>query len=398
MNPFWLENLPPSWDIVPGRHLLRVSKDVPGAGKADEYQRLSLTMAGVLPRSREASDGLQPESFDSYQLLRPGQLVFKLLDLENVATSRVGLSLDEGLVSPAYIVATPSPRLDSRFAYYYFYSLYLGRVFNAIAGDGVRSGLGAKDLKEIPIPSPPLSVQGAIVNFLRRETAQTDMLIAKSEKLIELLAERKRAILPAELDHLAGDSIKLRYLYGPSKRANCPHETVLSVYREHGVVIKTSRSDNFNVTPENLERYLLVRPGDVVVNRMKAWQGSLGVSTTRGIVSGDYEVLRPRGAALTAAFANYSLRSPTLVAEYAARSTGIRPSQWRLYWDQMGDIPVTVPSVETQQEVASRIYERLGSIDRGMETARRAIALARERRAALIAAAVTGQIDVGAAA
>src|SRR5699024_4387011 len=149
--PAWFGAVPPgnAQQILPIGYLFDKYRQIPGAGKADSYQRLSLTINGVLPRSREATDGLQPESFDSYQLLKPGHLVFKLIDLQNVSTSRVGLSEDEGLVSPAYIVVQPSKEVLPRYAYWYFMDLYFRHVYNILREDGIRASLRWETLNEL---------------------------------------------------------------------------------------------------------------------------------------------------------------------------------------------------------------------------------------------------------
>lgn len=234
-----------------------------------------------------------------------------------------------------------------------------------------------------------------MADYLDRETARIDELVTEQRRLVDLLHERRRAVSDEVTSAVIGERIKLKHLFNPSSVANCTSEEVLSVYRDYGVIPKASRVDNFNRTPENLERYLLVRPGDLVVNKMKAWQGSLGISEYRGIVSGDYEVARPVSEGLLPRFAHYFLRSPRMIAEYAERSTGIRPSQWRLYWEQMGQIEMPVPEIETQQEQVDRLEEQLARIDLLKLEAERLIELARERRSALITAVVTGQIDVG---
>ncbi|QFX83015.1 restriction endonuclease subunit S [Streptomyces sp. SYP-A7193] len=184
--------------------------------------------------------------------------------------------------------------------------------------------------------------------------------------------------------------IRLKYLYSPSGEANRPNEEVLSVYRDHGVIPKSSRSDNFNKTPENVERYLLVRPDDLVVNRMKAWQGSLGVSNYRGIVSGDYEVLRPVSESVSGRYMHYALRSRHMVGEYRVRSTGIRPSQWRLYWDQMGDIRIPLPSLEEQERIAAYLDRETAQIDTLITEQQRLVKMLRERRISVVRSAISG--------
>ncbi|MFI8367616.1 restriction endonuclease subunit S [Streptomyces sp. NPDC085466] len=191
----------------------------------------------------------------------------------------------------------------------------------------------------------------------------------------------------------APQSIRLKYLYSPSGDANHPNEQVLSVYRDHGVIPKSSRSDNFNKTPENVERYLLVHPGDLVVNRMKAWQGSLGVSDHRGIVSGDYEVLRPTTDSVSGKYMHYALRSRHMIGEYRVRSTGIRPSQWRLYWDQMGDIRISLPSLAEQERIADYLDHETAQIDTLVTEQQRLVEMLQDRRSALVERTVTKGID-----
>jgi len=162
-----------------------------------------------------------------------------------------------------------------------------------------------------------------------------------------------------------------------------PELEVLSVYRDHGVVPKASRSDNFNRTPDGAESYQAVRAGDLVVNRMKAWQGSLGVSDFEGLVSPDYEVLAPTTNDLDPRFAHVLLRSTPMIDEYGMRSTGIRPSQWRLYWEQMRTISIPVPPLEEQRAIADYLDRETARIDRLIEEQQRLVEILRERRFAL---------------
>lgn len=114
----WIGEIPKDWEIVQTKRFFRNIKRVVGSD-VDNYERLALTMNGVIKRSKEDSEGLQPEKFEVYQILRKNELVFKLIDLENVKTSRVGLSSYTGLVSPAYIVLTNELE-DNRYYYYWF--------------------------------------------------------------------------------------------------------------------------------------------------------------------------------------------------------------------------------------------------------------------------------------
>jgi len=320
---------------------------------------------------------------------QPGTLLLAMY----ASVGEVAFLKIEATWNQALLGITPNPRLvDPRFLAY-----LLSDMRDDLLRDvrsNTQSNLNARQVGDLWFQRPPLPEQRSIADYLDRETAQIYTLIEEQQRLIEMLRERKSAILDEVTSAVAGEQVKLKYLFAPSSEANFPAEEVLSVYRDYGVIKKASRDDNFNRTPVNVERYLLVRPGDVVVNRMKAWQGSLGVSQHRGIVSGDYEVIRPLGDRLIPKFAHLFLRSPQMVGEYAVRSTGIRPSQWRLYWQEMGQIEVPVPPAAHQASVVRRIDKQTAKIDVLIAETERFIELSRERWAALITAAVTGQIDV----
>ncbi len=292
--------------------------------------------------------------------------------------------------------------VDPRLADYRYVHLWLEANYQSIrgmAGGDLRDGLNLEHISSIQIPMPPPQEQAAIATFLDRETAEIDAFIADSEELIELLTERRGAAQEAAMARAEGfERVRLRFLFAQSREDDSAGSEVLSVYRDYGVILKSSRADNFNKTPDDVSRYLVVRPGYLVVNKMKAWQGSLGVSQHKGIVSPDYEVLRPVSNALSSEYAHAYLRSPRMVGEYAVRSVGIRPSQWRLYWEALRDISIPLPDPQTQRDIVEGVRDAADEIDAAIADAREAIALSRERRAALISAAVTGKIDVRGAA
>ena len=172
---------------------------------------------------------------------------------------------------------------------------------------------------------------------------------------------------------------------------------MLSVYREFGVIERASRDDNANRVPDDLSKYQLVEIGDLVINKMKAWQGSLGVSDLRGITSPDYVVFRPVHSE-EPRFLHSMLRMPQLTKVYLSISNGIRINQWRIEPDRFANVEVFLPPLDEQRAIVEHIAHQTAKIDAVRAATERTIALLKERRSALIAAAVTGQLDVGAAA
>ena len=118
-------------------------------------------------------------------------------------------------------------------------------------------------------------------------------------------------------------------LFRRLKRTDFPDEQLLSVYRDFGVVSKDSRDDNFNKASDDLSAYQLVEPGDLVINKMKAWQGSVAVSNLRGIVSPAYFTYFATHTECSR-YLHYLMRSLPYIACYQTMSKGIRINQWDL--------------------------------------------------------------------
>lgn len=206
----WIGKIPHDWEIVQTKRVFRSIKRVVG-NQVGEYERLALTLNGVIKRSKEDNEGLQPEKFEGYQILKENELVFKLIDLENVKTSRVGLSSYTGLVSPAYIVLTNESK-DNRFYYYWFMFMYYNEVFNHLGGDGVRSALNAKDLTAIPVPFINECKQHRIADYLDEKCSKIDAIIEKQQTVIEKLKAYKLSKINELIVEVEGQSIHLGYI------------------------------------------------------------------------------------------------------------------------------------------------------------------------------------------
>lgn len=190
----WIREIPENWNHGRTKNYFANHKIVAG-DKADSYERLALTLNGVIKRSKEDSNGLQPEAFNGYQVLRENELVFKLIDLENVSTSRVGLSPYTGIVSPAYIILEGKKDTNMKYGEYFFLSMWQREVFNHMGDDGVRSSLNASDLLNIPFLFPPLPEQQAISAHLDRQCAHIDNIIEKTKASIEEYKKLRQAVI-----------------------------------------------------------------------------------------------------------------------------------------------------------------------------------------------------------
>jgi type I restriction enzyme S subunit len=175
-------------------------------------------------------------------------------------------------------------------------------------------------------------------------------------------------------------SVPLWSLFRRVKDVGHPDEEMLSVYRDHGVVQKDSRADNFNKTAENRNIYQLVDVGWLIVNRMKAWQGSLGISPYRGIVSGHYICFRPAHNECPK-FLDYLLRSNIYAAELRQLSRGVRPNQIEIDNDWLRVLPVFLPPLGVQRAIADYLDAETARIDALIERKRRMVELLGTRMA-----------------
>lgn len=172
-----------------------------------------------------------------------------------------------------------------------------------------------------------------------------------------------------------------------------PDLPLLSVVREKGVILRSTMRDeeNHNFVPDDLSNYKVVRPGNLVVNKMKAWQGSLGVSSFDGVVSPAYFVYDFRVANLH--FGHALLRSKPYVAFFAQTSDGVRIGQWDLSIDGMKRIPIVLPSSNEQAAIVRYLDHIDQRIQRYIRAKRRLIALLNEQKQATIHHAVTRGLD-----
>ncbi|MDE0089569.1 MAG: restriction endonuclease subunit S, partial [Candidatus Poribacteria bacterium] len=182
----WVGEIPRHWRIVRGKFLLKNQKEINSDLQCNNL--LSLTLNGVLRKDMNSAEGLRPSDYKTYQVFYPDNLVFKLIDLENIQTSRVGIVPEKGVMSPVYIRLESNSDLHERYYFYQYYDLYKKHIYNFL-GKGVRSSLSPSNLLEIPLAFPPPSEQTQIANFLDRKTEQIDELIRIKERRIELLQE-----------------------------------------------------------------------------------------------------------------------------------------------------------------------------------------------------------------
>ena len=172
-----------------------------------------------------------------------------------------------------------------------------------------------------------------------------------------------------------------------------PNETVLSLYRDFGIIPKDSRDDNHNVTSEDTSNYKLVENGDFVINKMKAWQGSMAISDFKGIISPAYYICKIFSPKVVRKYIHYLLRDESYKAEYMRLSTGMRIGQWDLNIDDFLQINTILPLLSEQQSIATYLDQKCGEIDELITMQEEMITKLQSYKQSVITEAVTKGLD-----
>lgn len=408
----WIGMIPDDWKVEKAKFYFTCKKYIPGV-KSVNYERLALTLKGVIKRSKDDTDGLQPKDFQTYQLLKKDELVFKLIDLQNISTSRVGLAKSTGLVSPAYIVLHAKDEIYPQYAEKFYLIMWYKEIFNALGDDGVRSSINASELLNIPILIPPFNVQKIIVEFLEKKCLKIDSLNAEIQSQINALEQYKKSVISetvrkgldfnVELKDSGIEWIgeipkhwevdKIKYHLKRNEPKNPGGVQVLSVYREYGVIPKDSRDDNHNVTSEDTSKYKYIKPGNLVINKMKAWQGSLAVSNYEGIVSPAYFVYKFTSSKLEKFYFHYLIRS-CYNDEFRRISGGIREGQWDLSSIDFENELILLPPIDEQKSIVNYINQKISDIEKLIADKKEQIKILTEYKQSLIFEYVTGKKEV----
>ncbi|WP_328856089.1 hypothetical protein OG579_11850 [Williamsia herbipolensis] len=404
----WLGDIPSEWTTQPLWSMFQRIKDV---GHPQEQMLSVFRDHGVVAKDSRANNNQTAENRDIYQLVHPGWLVANRM---KAWQGSVGISDLRGIVSGHYICFAPNHDAHGPFLNWLFRSPPYAVAY-ALQSRGVRIGQAEIDndlYRAMPVLLPPLVEQRAIAGFLDRETERVDTLIGEQESLIARLDERKKAVIDTVTSRGLDPHVEcvdsgigwlgavprhwsirpLWTMFNRTKDVGHPDEEMLSVFRDLGVVAKNSHK-NTNWTADNRNIYQLVHPGWLVTNRMKAWQGSVGISSRRGIVSGHYICFDPTHRE-DHRYLNFLFRSARYVAAYGLISRGVRIGQAEIDNDDYRLLQVLVPPISEQRRIVEYLGVEIAKIDRLIEESERIIKLSRERRSVLITAAVTGQIDV----
>jgi type I restriction enzyme, S subunit len=388
----WLGEVPDHWEVVPlKRAFAKVKRTTTDdAGIVTAFRDGQVTL-----RSNRRKDGYtEADDYSGYQGIAPGDLAIHSMD---AFAGAIGVSDSQGMCSPVLSVCTAQGENDPRYMAYQL-RLMSARGWIEALSRSVRERTSEFRWAEAgnqKIALPPVQEQRAIAAFLDREVGAIDNLLEKQNHLIETLAVRRKALLREVFSGklgltLTGSEIswKTMRLGLVAKNIEVKSSSVTAVSLEH----IQSHTGTLIGEPELTEAVAGTefREGDVLFGKLRPYLGKAYAAEFAGVAVGDIHVYRT--SHLLPSFLKYWLISPTTLELINSSTYGTKMP--RANWDQIKMLEVKFPPVESQKLIVDYFNSYL---KRELLVSAKAVAASRllsERRAALIAAAVTGKVDV----
>lgn len=350
---------------------------------------------------------------NKHRQLHTGQIA--TVHTGDVGTSIVIPEEYDGCLGFATIQSTPYKGVSSEFlCWFYNSAAFKNQCIECSTGDG-RQNLNLYDFVDLFVAIPKYALQSKIASFLDKKCAEIDSLHTDIEKQIETLEEYKKSIITEAVTkgldpdvemkdsgiewigmipkHWKVDMIKYHFRRNEPRKPINKEIKVLSVYREYGVIPKDSRDDNHNVTSEDTSKYKFVKKGDLVINKMKAWQGSLAVSDYEGIVSPAYFIYEFTDNQYNKKYFHYLIRG-CYKDEFRRISGGIREGQWDLSAFEFAKTLILIPTIEEQNKIVEYIDDVIEKTDEIIADKKQQLETLEQYKKSLIYEYVTGKKEV----
>jgi type I restriction enzyme S subunit len=395
----WLGEVPEHWELKRGKWLFRHRKEI--NDQRTHTNILSLTLRGVVNNDPDDPEGLVPKDYATYQFFAKGDLVFKLIDLENLRTSRVGLVHEDGIMSSAYVRLVPQHSGVQRFFFHQYFDLYQRGIFNQL-GAGVRSTLGPSDLLNVGILVPSADEQSAIVRFLDYVDRRIRRYIRAKKKLIELLNEQKQAIIHRAVTRGLDPDVRLKPS-GVEWLGDVPEHWELRRLKTLSWMRSGESITSLSIEPTGTYP---VYGGNGIRGYAAEFthEGEYALIGRQGALCGNVHLAHGRFWASEHAVVA-SLDTGFDLEWFAAILMVMNLNQYSMAAAQPGiavervlNLWIPVPPADDQRRIAENIKRATEGIVATASSAQRGIDLLREYHTRLIADVVTGKIDVREAA
>ena len=413
----WLGEIPSNWDILPGLSFIYENRDR-NKGMVRKTV-LSLSYGKIRIKGEDELTGLVPESFETYQFVNKGDLIFRPTDLQNdIVSLRSSISEYEGIITNAYLNLRFKQKANAKFFHYFFRAIDNNKIIYGL-GSGLRQNISYLDFRRFIFPIPPLSEQTAIASFLDNKTALIDQAIGIKEKQIELLKERRQILIHKAVTRGINPTVKMKDS-GVEWIGEIPVGWEVKRLKHTSKIFR----GKFTHRPRNDERlyngkFPFFQTGDVA----KAGKFLSDYKQTLNEFGLRVSTLFPKGTIVITIAANIGdisildidacfpdsivgfepmdfikrdfLYNSLLIMKEQFMSSTIKNTQMNLNVDRIGTNSIAVPPIFEQDKIVEHIESLTTKITTTISLKEQEIEKLKEYKGSLINGVVTGKVKVG---
>lgn len=416
-NISWIDDIPTHWNLMKMKYVTRVNTNsLPeNTDKKFAFEYIDIGNVsyeeGVLKTEKFTFETAPSRA---RRKLCSGDVIISTVRTYLKAIAQIDDSLEQCIASTGFAVISPTSSIRSDYLAYIAKSEPFLRQVACYSKGVSYPAINSTDIGSILIPLPPLNEQKNIEVALNKKTTEIDAAIKKKIQLIELLKEQKsilvNQVVTKGLDpnasmkdsgiewigkvpsHWKLEKVKNIFCLVTEPAAKNNNYELLSVYTDIGVKPRNELEERGNKA-STTDGYWHVKKGDIIVNKLLAWMGAIGLSDYDGVTSPAYDILRSK-IDIDGNYFHNMFRMKSCSQELKKHSYGIMEMRLRLYFDKFGQIIVPYPPPDEQRAISLRLTKIEDEIGTVINATEREIEKLKEFKQTLIANAVTGKIKV----
>ena len=416
----WLGEIPGHWEVLPLKYIFKLQKKLVGRN-SNKYKLLSLTLQGIKVRDLENPTGKFPSSFDSYQIVEPGDFIFCNFDNEETPRA-VGQSKFKGMITGAYdVFGVNNNNMDSNYLLYYCLYIDDAKRFKPLY-KGLRKTIPFDSFMSYKIAIPPKAEQTAIANYLDSVTSKIDEAISQQQKMIDLLNERKQIIIQnavtkgldpnAKMKDSGVDWIgeipenwevrRLNSIGRFSKGGNISRDQLTEDGKCEAILygdiytkyyIKASIIRN-HITEKTAMNSVRIKSGDILMTGSGETKEDIGKTimfdSQIAYIGGDVILFRQNK--MDSLFLSYALNSMYAKVYRYKESKG--EIVVHIYSNALKSMKIAAPPMNEQSSIVKYLNRHFLQIDESITSCNKMISLLQERKQIIINDVVTGKVKV----
>jgi len=415
----WIGEIPDEWEVKKVKYIFSERKNKNIGTK--EKNLLSLSYGKIVRKNITNMEGLIPESYETYNILQPGDIVFRLTDLQNDKHSlRTGLCKEKGIITSAYTTVIPPKTVDPVYIHYLFHAYDNCKVFYNL-GDGVRQGMKYSDLCKLNIILPPKSTQQRIASYLDKKCSKIEETIQNQQQVIEKLKAYKQSLITeAATGKIKIQNVKVCGKYESYKDSGVewigkiPSEWEVGKFGRFAQVKSNLVDPNLyleypQIAPDNIGKgsgklidwqtvkdsgviswnHLFFK-GQIVYSKIRPTLNKLIIAPFDGLCSAD---MYPIETNMYKQFFVYMMLSQYFV-EQVGLITRDRVKMPKINQNELSGILITIPTKNEQKEISDYLDKKCTAIDTAIEQKQKLIEKLTEYKKSLIYECVTGKKEI----